>query len=542
MKRKTLKTAALFSSLFSLNLISYSIIAAEVPEGTELAQQQVLVRGNGMEIVSIDPHKVEGTPESNVIRDLLEGLVNQDSKGDMVSAVAESWMNQNNSTFTFKLRKEAKWSNGDPVTADDFIYSFQRGVDPKTASPYAWYFEKANIVNASDIVKGLKGKDQLGIKALNPYTLEIKLNKPTPYFIKMLAHTAMKPVHQQTIQQFGDKWTSPKHFVGNGAFVLADWVLNEKIDLVRNPNYWDNQHTVLNSVTFLPIDNQVSEMNRFLSGEISITNDIPLANYQHLKNKYPDNVVTKGNLCSYYYEFNSQKAPFDNVNVRKALSYAIDRDVIANKIMGQGQKPAYTFTPEIVNGFNTTNEDYAQLTQAERVEKAKKLLEQAGFNEENPLSFSLLYNTSDNHKKIAIAVQSMWKNSLGAEVQLENKEWKSYVESRKSGDFDVTRAGWCGDYNEASSFLSVLQSNNSANTGQYFNAKFEDLLDQATKIQDLNQRGEYYTAAEKILTQDMPVAPIYQQVSTRLISKQLKGYPINNADDRIYSKDLYIIK
>ncbi|MDA0154865.1 ABC transporter substrate-binding protein [Vibrio sp. Makdt] len=515
-------------------------IAAEVPAGTELAKVQELVRGNGTEVATLDPHKSQGVPESHVIRDLLEGLVNQDGDGNTIPGVAESWETTDNKTFTFHLRKDAKWSNGDPVTANDFVYSFQRAVDPLTASPYAWYMEYTKMANAKDIVAGKKDKSELGVKALDDYTLEVTLDTAVPYFVMMMGHTTVKPVHKATVEKFGDQWTKPENFVGNGAFVPNQWVVNERLELVRNENYWDNEHTVLNKVTFLPIENQVAEMNRFLSGELDFTYEVPNEHFRRLQKEYSEDVNIKGNLCTYYYQFNAQKAPFDDVRVRKAMSYAMDRDIVTKAILGQGQKPAYFLTPEITAGFDPVTPEYGQLSQKERIAEAKRLLEEAGYTKSNPLEFSLLYNTSENHKKLAVAIASMWKKELGINAKLENQEWKSYLDSKDTGNFDVARAGWCGDYNEASSFLTLMVSQNTTAGQHYKSAEYDKVIDKALSSTSEEERTKLYIEAEKLLAKDMPIAPIYQYVTTRLVSPQLGGYPEGNAEDKIYSKDLYI--
>ncbi|MDL5026477.1 oligopeptide ABC transporter substrate-binding protein OppA [Vibrio sp. ED004] len=515
-------------------------IAAEVPAGTELAKVQELVRGNGTEVATLDPHKSQGVPESHVIRDLLEGLVNQDGDGNTIPGVAESWETTDNKTFTFHLRKDAKWSNGDPVTANDFVYSFQRAVDPLTASPYAWYMEYTKMANAKDIVAGKKDKSELGVKALDDYTLEVTLDTAVPYFVMMMGHTTVKPVHKATVEKFGDQWTKPENFVGNGAFVPNQWVVNERLELVRNENYWDNEHTVLNKVTFLPIENQVAEMNRFLSGELDFTYEVPNEHFRRLQKEYPEDVNIKGNLCTYYYQFNAQKAPFDDVRVRKAMSYAMDRDIVTKAILGQGQKPAYFLTPEITAGFDPVTPEYGQLSQKERIAEAKRLLEEAGYTKSNPLEFNLLYNTSENHKKLAVAIASMWKKELGINAKLENQEWKSYLDSKDTGNFDVARAGWCGDYNEASSFLTLMVSQNTTAGQHYKSADYDKVIEKALSSTSEEERTKLYIDAEKLLAKDMPIAPVYQYVTTRLVSPQLGGYPEGNAEDKIYSKDLYI--
>ncbi|KDO12944.1 peptide ABC transporter substrate-binding protein [Vibrio metoecus] len=540
MYKNKITQALLLSAGLAVAATSFSSLAANVPAGTKLAPVQELVRGNGTEVASLDPHKTEGVPESNVIRDLLEGLVNQDANGNVVPGVAESWETTDNKTFTFHIRKEAKWSNGDPVTAQDFVYSFQRAVDPATASPYSWYMEYTKMINAKEIIAGEKDKSTLGVKAIDDKTLMFELESPVPYFVMMMGHTTVKPVHKATVEKYGEQWTKPEHFVGNGAYVLDKWVVNERLELKRNPQYWDDKNTVLNKVTYLPIENQVAEMNRFLSGEIQITNELPLEHFKRLKKEHPESVQVQGQLCTYYYGFNTAKAPFDDVRVRQALSYAIDRDVISDAILGQGQKPAYFLTPEITAGFNPEMPAYGKMTQKERVAEAKKLLEAAGYNKSNPLKFTLLYNTSENHKKIATAVQSMWKTTLGVDIALENQEWKTFLDTRRQGNFDATRAGWCGDYNEASSFLTLLMSSNSSNDSKYHSAEYDATLEKAMTSTSEEERQKLYAEAEKLLARDMPIAPIYQYVRSRLVSPTVGGYPSNNAEDKIYMKDLYI--
>ncbi|WP_028863308.1 ABC transporter substrate-binding protein [Psychromonas aquimarina] len=536
---KNLLTAALLAGSFLG--ASFSASAAVVPEGVKLAAKQELIRGNGTEVASLDPQKTEGVPESHVIRDLLEGLVNQDANGKTIPGVAQSWETLDNKTFTFHLRKNAKWSNGDPVTAHDFVYSFQRAVDPATASPYSWYLEMTTMVNADEIIAGKKDKSTLGVKAVDDYTFEVKLDSAVPYFVMMMGHTTVKPVHKATVEKYGDKWTKAENFVGNGAFVVNNWVVNERIELVPNKQYWDNSNTVLTKVTFLPIENQVAEMNRFLSGELDMTYEVPNEHFRRLKKEHSDSVAIKGNLCTYYYNFNTHKPPFNDVRVRKAVSYAIDRDVVSKILLGQGQKPAYFLTPEIISDFTPELPAYGKLTQKERNSKAKALLAEAGYNEANPLKFSLLYNTSENHKKLAVAIGSMWKKTLNIDVTLENQEWKTYLETKKLGNFEAARAGWCGDYNEPSTFTSLMEGSNTTGGIHYKSAAYDSLIKQAIETTSADEREKLYYAQEALLTEDMPIAPIYQYVTTRLVNPHVGGYAVNNAEDKLYSKDMYII-
>ncbi|HIP75903.1 MAG TPA: oligopeptide ABC transporter substrate-binding protein OppA [Psychromonas hadalis] len=507
----------------------------------KLAAKQELVRGNGAEVASIDPQKTEGSPESHIIRDLFEGLVTQDSSGNIVPGVASSWETTDNKVFTFHLNKDAKWSNGESVTANDFVYSFQRAIDPRTASPYAWYLEMTTMLNAADIINGKKNKSELGVKAINDLTLQITLSKVTPYFVLMTAHTTLKPVNKAIVEKWGDNWTKPEHFVGNGAFVLSKWVANERIELTSNKYYWDNANTVLTKVTFLPIENQILEMNLFLSGEIDITSSLPADHYQKLKKEHPESVLVKGSLCTYYYNINTKKAPFDDVRVRKAISYAIDRPIITDVLLAQGQKPAYFLTPEIVANFDPQLPAYGEMTQEERNAKAKALLADAGFNKDHPLKFSILYNTDEDNKNMADAIASMWKKTLGIEVTLEKQEWKSYLLTKRQGDFSVARGGWCGDYNEASTFTTLLQSTNTSAGIHYKSAEYDQLVLEAQNAKTEKERTKIYYAQEALIAKDMPIIPIYQYVQTRLVNPHVGGYATKSAQDRPYSKDMYII-
>jgi oligopeptide transport system substrate-binding protein len=401
--------------------------------------------------------------------------------------------------------------------------------------------EYTKMVNAKDIVAGKKDKSELGVRAIDAHTLEVKLDTAVPYFVMMTGHTTMKPVHKATVEAHGDQWTRAENFVGNGAFVVDQWVVNERLVLAKNEKYWDNDKTVLEKVTYLPIEDQVSEMNRFLSGEIDFTSTLPTEHFKRLKKEYPESVSVEGSLCTYYYQFNAKKPPFDDARVRKAVSYAIDRSIVTDALLAQGQKPAYFLTPEITANFNPVMSDYGKMTQKERNAEAAKLLKEAGYGPSNPLKFELLYNTSENHKKIAVALGSMWKKTLGLEVVLNNQEWKTYLQTKDEGNFSIARAGWCGDYNEASSFLTLMASANTTGGQHWGNAEYDALIDKALASTSEEERTKIYLEAEKLMAEEMPIAPIYQYVRSRLLSPQVGGFASNNAEEKIYSKDIYMI-
>lgn len=519
-------------------------MAATVPAGVDLAAKQELVKGNGDEVQSLDPHKIEGVPESNVSRDLLEGLVISDTQGHPIPGVAESWENKDGKVWTFHLRKNAKWSNGEPVTAQDFVYSWQRLADPKTASPYASYLQYGHLENIDDIIAGKKSPDTLGVKALDANTLQVTLSEAVPYFFKLLIHPSMSPVYKPAVDKFGEKWTQPENWVGNGAFKLQAHVINERIVVVRNPDYWDNANTKLDKVTFLPISSEVSDVNRYFSNDGSdmTYNNMPIELFKKLQRDNPKELHVDPYLCTYYYEINNQKAPFTDPRVREALKLGLDRDIMVNKVLAQGQLSAYSYTPPATDGANLTKPEWFSWSQDKRNAEAKKLLAEAGYTADKPLTFELLYNTSDLHKKLAIAASSIWKKNLGVNIKLNNQEWKTFLDTRHQGNFDVSRAAWCADYNEPSSFLNTMISDSSSNTAHYKSAAFDKVMADSAKASDEKSRSDLYAKAEQILDKDSAIVPVYYYVNARLVKTYVGGYTGKDALDNVYDKNLYIIK
>ena len=536
------KTFRMTLAAISLSSIITPAIAANPPAGAQLAEQQQIVRHIKDEPASLDPLKAVGLPEIQVIRDLFEGLTNQDAQGKIVPGVAQSWSSSDNKTWVFTLRNNARWSNGDPVTAQDFVYSWQRLVDPKNSSAFAWFAGLSGIQNAAAITKGEMTPDKLGVVAQSKNQLKVTLDRPVPWFPALVANVALFPVPQKIIAQQGDSWTSPGKLVGNGAYQLSERVVNEKIVLTRNPHYWDDAHSVLTKVTFVPINEESSATKRYRSNDIDITESFPKNMYALLKKTLPGEVYTPDQLGTYYYAFNTQKGPTADVRVRKALSWSIDRKVIAEKVLGTGEKPAWHFTPDVTAGFKPLPVFMQQHDQDTLNAQAKSLLAAAGYGPGKPLKLKLLYNTSESHQKIAIAVASMWKKNLGVDVTLENQEWKTYIDSRNSGNFDVIRASWVGDYNEPSTFLNLLTSGNSSNIARFSNADYDAVIAKASRETSDQVRNSDYNRAEQILAEQAPIAPIYQYTNGRLIKPWVKGYPITNPEDVAYSRELWIEK
>lgn len=508
----------------------------------DLAPVQEVSIDNSAEPESLDPHKVSGVPESNLIRQMFVGLVSTDIDGKTIGGMAESWDNKDNLVWTFKLR-DAKWSNGDPVTAQDFVYSWQRLIDPATASPYASYLDDARVLNAKEIMDGKAKPSELGVRAIDDKTFEVTLSEPVPYFADMLIHTSVKPVHKATVEKFGEKWTDPANIVVNGPYKLTAWQVNDRITMDRNSAYYDDANTKINRVHFLPITDDVASYNRFKTGELDVGH-IPIEQFTVAKTEIGDQLKVRPSLCVYYYEMNNQKPPFNDPRVREAFKLATDRETIANKILAQGQMPAYQLTPPAVNGNVKFTPEWQSLDRAKRLERARQLLTEAGYGDAKPLKFDMLYNTSESHKKIAVAAASFWQEIMpSVKVNLVNQEWKTYLDTKQAGNFQMARAGWCADYNEASSFLNTFKSNNSNNYGHYKNENYDALLLKTLQpaVSD-DQRSALYIEAEKTLDADSGTIPIYHYVAVSAVKPYVLNYTGNDALDNYQVKDWAIAK
>ncbi|EKZ6147734.1 ABC transporter substrate-binding protein [Klebsiella aerogenes] len=530
-------------ALLVLGLLGSAVtaIAAQVPQGTELAAKQELVRNNGNEPASLDPHKVESDVEFNIISDLFEGLVSVSPQGEIQPRLALKWENKDNLIWTFHLRPGITWSDGSAITAQDIVWSWQRLVTPTTASPYASYPGNMHIVNARDISEGKQPPETLGVKALDDTTLQVTLNQPNAAFLAMLAHPSLVPIDKVLVERFGDKWTKPEHIVTSGPYTLSKWVVNERIVAQRNPKYWDNEHTVINKVTYLPITSEAADVNRYKAGEIDIVYTVPVNQFTLLKKTMGSQLNVAPQLATYYYELNTTKPPFNDPRVRRALNMGLDKDIIADKVMGQGQRPAWLISQPDIGGVTLKQPDYASWPRDKRIAEAKKLLNEAGFNESHPLVFNLLYNTSETHQRIAIAASSMWKKNLGVEAKLQNQEWKTMLDTMHTHNFDAVRYAWIADYDDAASFLNNFRTGDSENTSQYSNPAYDKALHDAAKAADTAARGKFYQQAEDLLAEDVPAIPVYHYVRTHLVKPWVGGFEPDKLG-YYYTKDMYIIK
>lgn len=496
------------------------------------AANNTLQRGNSAEPETLDVHKSSGVPEANIQRDLFEGLVAEGADGSLIPGVAESWtLSDDGRVYTFRLRKDARWSNGNAVTADDFVFALRRGVDPAVGSSYAFILWP--IDNAEAITKGqVKELERMGVEAVDAHTLKVTLKAPTPYFIGMLTHHQAYPVHRKTLEEHGDKWTRPGNLVSNGAYRLAEWVPQSHVRLERNPHYWDAANVRIEAVVFHPTEDRSAELKRYRGGELDVTADVPIDQIEWVEKNLGDQFHNTAYLGTYYYALNLTKAPFrDRPGLRNALAMAIDREVLTGKVTKGGEVPAYAWVPPGVNQYAGARVPWAGLSKAERLARARKLYAEAGYSKDKPLKVQILYNTSDSHKRIAIAIGGMWKQALGVRTELFNQEWKVYLTTRKAKQFEALRAGWIGDYNDANTFLELLKGDvGTMNPAGYANAEYDALMRKAEKETDLEVRAGLMQQAESILLEDMPIIPIYHYTTQHLVSPRVKGWVDNVMD------------
>ncbi|EOB4235321.1 ABC transporter substrate-binding protein [Raoultella planticola] len=540
---KSQKYNHITQALLALGLLctTATIFAAQVPPGTVLAEKQELVRNNGSEPASLDPHKVESDVEFNIISDLFEGLVSVSPAGEIEPRLAEKWENKDNTVWTFHLRPGVTWSDGTAITAQDIVWSWQRLVSPLTASPYSSYPGNMHIANAQEIAEGKKAPETLGVKAVDDATLEVTLTQPNAALLAMLAHPSLVPIDKVLVNRFGEQWTKPEHIVTSGPYKLSAWVVNERIVAERNPRYWDNEHTVINKVTWLPIHSEAADVNRYKAGEIDIVYTVPINQFAQLKKTMGVQLNVSPQLATYYYEFNTTRPPFNDPRVRLALNMALDKDIIAEKVLGQGQRPAWLISQPDIGGVKLQNPDYASWPRDKRIAEAKKLLSEAGYSDSHPLVFNLLYNTSESHQRVAIAASSMWKKNLGVEAKLQNQEWKTMLDTMHTHNFDAVRYAWIADYDDAATFLNNFRTGDSENTSQYSNPAYDEALKNAAKASDGVARGKYYQQAEDLLAKDVPAVPVYHYVRTHLVKPWVGGF----TPDKLgyyFTKDMYIKK
>ncbi|NLB19406.1 MAG: peptide ABC transporter substrate-binding protein [Clostridium sp.] len=507
--------------------------------GGETGERKVIRTNNSSEPGSLDPALAQGTHESWVLNHIFQGLMDYDEEGKVMPGVADSYELADDSvTYTFKLKEGVKWSNGDPVTAGDFEYSWKRALDPKLAADYAYQLYYLKGGEAFNLGEG--SVDDVGVKAIDETTLEVTLEVPTGYFLELTAFYTYYPVNQKVVEGNPDWAKNAETHVSNGAFKLTEWEHNAKIVIEKNDAFLNADKVNLDAIEFAILEDENTAWQKYDGGEFDFLATLPVAVVNELQTSNSTEITIGGQLGTYYYNLNSTKKPFDNVKVRKGLALTIDREAIVSKITLGGQIPAEGVVP--FGMVDDTGEEYRDATGtlvAYDLEEGKKLflegLEESGmtldqFNAEN---FVLLYNTNEAHQKIAQAVQEMWRTSLGIAIQLENVEFQVKLDREKAGDYDISRAGWIGDYMDPMTFVDLWYSTSSFNDAKFNNAEYDALVDEAKASVDPKVRFDAMRKAEQILMGEMPVIPVYfytqpyvQKDYVTGIYKPLINYPV----------------
>jgi oligopeptide transport system substrate-binding protein len=489
-------------------------------------REQILHRGNGAEPQDIDPQTVTGVTEDHIIMALFEGLVSEDPHDlHAMPGVAENWdISEDGKTYTFHLRKNAKWSNGETVTAHDFVRSYQRMLMPSLGAEYAYMLYV--MVNAEEFNKGeIKDFSKVGVKALDDFTLQIQLRSPTPYFLSLINHYSWFPVPISVIErcgpidQRGNRWTRPENFVGNGPFNLAKWKINDVLIVKKSPTYWDADKVKLKEIRFYPIESLDTEARAFSAGQLHVGYEAPLSKIDAFKRDHPEQLRIDPYLGTYIYRFNTTKPPLNDKRIRRALAMALDRVAVATQIRRAGEIPAYSFTPPGTAGYTCE----AKLPYDP--EQARKLLAEAGYPDGKGFpKLTIMFNTLESHKAIAEAVQQMWKKNLNIDVDLENQEWKVYIDNQRTLNYQIGRYAWIGDYVDPNSFLDMFISGGGNNQTGWSNKDYDRYIAEAGQTADPQKRNEAFQKAEAILLDEAPMVPIYHYTHPYLIQPSLQGW------------------
>jgi oligopeptide transport system substrate-binding protein len=510
---------------------------APAPAANAAPAPRILVRGGGPEPDSLDPQKARGFEAQTILRDLCEGLTTLDQHAAVAPGVASAWeASADGLTYTFHLRPEARWSNGERVVAADFVAGLERLVDPATGSGYAEYVDV--IANSHAIVTGAKPPGALGVAAPDESTVVITLARPAPYLPTLLSHPATCPVHRPTLAAHPGGGARPGTRMDNGAFTLAEWVPGAYVLALRNRHYWNDGATRLDGVKYLLIPDENAELARYRGGELEETFVVPRGQFDWIREHLKDQLHVSPQLTIYYYGFNLSKAPFkDQPGLRRALSLVIDRERLASLVLRVGELPAYGWVPPGVDGYDSQSFDYRGAPMAARIKEAQRLYREAGYSKQRPLAFELRYNAGEVHTKVALAIASMWKEALGADVRLTQVEFKSLLEDIDRGDVEMFRSSWVGDYNDPYTFAQYLKSDFGVNLPHYKSPAYDALLERAGTTRDPTERRALLEEAERVMLADTPILPIYFYVNKHLVKPEVEGW-YDNVMNVVYSKDL----
>ncbi len=529
------RTLIILSCLLTTSAFTGACVKEPQPGASDASNTTAIIRrGNGGEPGSLDPALAEDIHAFNILTDLYEGLVTVSAGGRVLPGVAESWeISDNGLIYTFVLRDNARWSTGEAVVASDFVNAFRRVANPGTGSVYGFLLE--SIRNFAEVQAGSLLVDQLAIRAIDERRLEIRLTSPTPWFLAALSMPVAFPVHTSTSDSRTS--TTPESFVGNGAYELESIVPGGAISVKRSPTYWDADSVTVEQIIFLPIVDPVAELNMYRSGELDITHTIPPTHVQMLKTDMPDHVRIAPSLALYYLAFDLTEPPLDDRLLRQSLNMSIDREQLVS-IIGRGEQAAFGIIPPGVANHDGARFAWHNLPADEREAQAQELYRRAGYSNETPLAIQLTYDAGDIHEKIALTVSAMWRDVLGVDVTIRKMEWQYFLATRENrSEWQVMRFAWSGDYDDASTFTNIFRSNDPQNLAAYANPDYDQLVADASIERNGERRAATMKAAEAMLLDDYPIAPLYFYVSKHMVSPEITGFE-SNALDRHPSKFL----
>jgi oligopeptide transport system substrate-binding protein len=503
-----------------------------------VSRSSVLRRGNGPEPESLDPHGARSEAALTILRDVDEGLTAIDVDGTPSMAAADHVdVSLDGLMYTFHLRPDARWSNGEPVVAEDFAAAWRRLVDPRTAAQYADILSP--VRGATAITKGLAAPSSLGVHAADAATLVVELARPTPYFLSVLAHPATFPINRAALAALGPRFAKPGSMISNGAFVVTRWDFGSHLVAVRNRHYWNDRATRLDAVEYYSFPDADTELRAFRTGQVDITSVIPASQVGWVREHLASDLHVAPQLAVYYLGLNLRKDPLDNAPaLRQALSLVIDRDRLVQSVTGGGEAPAYTLVPPETRGYAPPVPDYASWPMSRRIARARQLMRESGFKDRAP-ALELRYNSGELHTRIAVAVAQMWKDSLGIDTTLRAEEFKALLQDIDRGDMNVFRASWVADYDDAFSFLQLAQSGFGINLSHYSNSAYDALLQRAA-LQVGRDRRALLQDAEALMLSEQPVIPLFFYVSKHLVAARVRGWN-DNALNVTYSKSLSLV-
>ncbi|MBL8642431.1 MAG: peptide ABC transporter substrate-binding protein [Rhodospirillaceae bacterium] len=488
-----------------------------------------LRRGNRFEPSSLDPHKYQTHYEANIVLDLFEGLLTYDTNAKPMAGVAQSWSaSADGRTWTFQMKPKLTWSDGAPLTAGDVVFSFRRLLNPATAAQYAQLLYV--VENAREVNTGALPPEKLAVTAPNDSTVILKLTNPAPYLPELLANPFAAVLPRHVVEKAGLDWVKPGTMVSNGAYVLKSWSSHDKIELARNARFHDAANARIDRVTYFPTENITSALSRFRAGELDAQIEFPAAQIDAVRAALPAETRLAPSLLTYYLTLNTADPKLTDPRLRRALSLAIDRDILVTRITKAGETPAYNFVPPAIANYTPPVHPDASLTPEQRLAEAKRLLAEVGYGPQKPFKLAYSFSSNDDLKRIAVAVAGMWKR-IGVETELLNREGRVHFAALKSGDYDAGYAGWSADFNDASTFLYVLQSSTvNSNYSRYRNPAFDALMGKAGVETDLKTRASLLREAEAMALKDQPIIPLFNGVTRNLVAQTVKGWTPNPLD------------